>query len=49
MIVPVGSFPSLPKLLSKPLEAVGELRTLLTLIRQLGDEQRERLRVPGDP
>jgi len=36
-------------LLPEPLEPVGELRTFVTLVRQLCDEQRERLRVPGDP
>src|SRR6266568_1581462 len=33
----------------EPLEAVRELRTAVTLVREPGDEQRERLRVTGDP
>src|SRR2546425_2185178 len=38
-----------PKLLPDALAMVRELRTSLTLVRELGDEQRERLRVTGDP
>src|SRR2546425_5540211 len=34
---------------AEPLEAVCELRTSVTLVRELRDQQRERLRVPGDP
>ena len=33
----------------EPLEAVREFRTSVTLVRKLGDEQRERLGVTGDP
>src|SRR6266516_2902878 len=33
----------------EPLEAVREFRTSVTLVRELADEQRERLRVTGDP
>src|SRR6266702_3311450 len=33
----------------EPLEAVREFRTSVTLVRELGDEQRERLGVTGDP
>src|SRR5204863_3590106 len=36
-------------LLPEPLEAVRELRTFVTLVRELGDEQRERLGVTSDP
>lgn len=36
-------------LLPEPFEAVREFRTSVTLVRELGDEQRERLRVTGDP
>src|SRR6266568_5579331 len=36
-------------LLPEPLEAVRELRTAVTLVREPGDEERERLRVTGDP
>lgn len=36
-------------LLPEPLEAVRELRTFFSLVRELCDEQRERLRVTGDP
>src|SRR2546430_13163536 len=33
----------------EPLKPVGELRTLVPLVGELRDEQRERLRVTGDP
>ena len=33
----------------EPLEAVRELGTFVTLVRELCDKHRERLRVPGDP
>ena len=33
----------------EPLEAVREFRISVTLVRELGDEQRERLGVTGDP
>src|SRR5881397_4312382 len=33
----------------EPFEAVRELRTLVALVRELSDEQRERLRVARDP
>lgn len=33
----------------KPLEAVREFRTSVTFVRELADEQRERLGVAGDP
>ena len=40
---------SLPGLLPEPLEAVRDLRASVTLVGESGDEQRERLRVTGDP
>ena len=36
-------------LLPEPVETIRELWTSLTFVRKLGDEQRERLRVTGDP
>ena len=39
----------MPVLFARPLEPVRQLRALVSLVRQLGDEQRERLGVAGDP
>src|SRR6267154_536878 len=44
-----GSSRSALSLRPEPLEAVRELRTSVTLVREPGDEERERLRVTGDP
>src|SRR5882762_1265663 len=44
-----GSSRSGLSLRPEPLEAVRELRTSVTLVREPGDEQRERLCVSGDP
>jgi len=40
---------TVPKLLAERLETVRELRTSVTLVRELCDEQRKRFGVTGDP